>query len=95
MGQAANAPPWVGHLGAGMAFLLVGAGLHTTQTVGLALATDLAPPERQPQVVGLMYVMQLIGMIGSALVLKAELFVTSDQRQLVAAQSCGLRAVSV
>ena len=33
--------------------------------------------------------------IGSALVLKAELFVTSDQRQLVAAQSCGLRAVSV
>ncbi len=33
--------------------------------------------------------------IGSALVLEAELFVTSDQRQLVAAQSCGLRAVSV
>lgn len=33
--------------------------------------------------------------IGSALALEAELFVTSDQRQLVAAQSCGLRAVSV
>jgi BCD family chlorophyll transporter-like MFS transporter len=43
--------------------------MHTVQTAGLALATDLAPPERQPQVVGLMYVMQLIGMIGSALVL--------------------------
>ena len=28
-----------------LAFLLVGAGLHTTQTVGLALATDLAPAE--------------------------------------------------
>jgi BCD family chlorophyll transporter-like MFS transporter len=41
-GQAAHAPAWVGHLGAGVAFLLVGAGLHTTQTVGLALATDLA-----------------------------------------------------
>ena len=27
-----------------LAFLLVGAGLHTVQTVGLALATDLAPP---------------------------------------------------
>ena len=26
-----------------LAFLLVGAGLHTTQTAGLALATDLAP----------------------------------------------------
>jgi predicted nucleic acid-binding protein len=33
--------------------------------------------------------------IGSALVLEAELFVTSDQRQLVAAQSCGLQAVLV
>lgn len=33
--------------------------------------------------------------IGSALALEAELFVTSDQRQLVAAQSCGLRAVLV
>jgi BCD family chlorophyll transporter-like MFS transporter len=43
--------------------------MHTVQTAGLALATDLAPPERQPQVVGLMYVMQLIGMIGSALML--------------------------
>ena len=52
--------------------LLVGLGMHTVQTAGLALATDLAPPERQPQVVGLMYVMQLIGMIGSALVLGYE-----------------------
>ena len=33
--------------------------------------------------------------IGSALVLKAEPFVTSDQRQLAAAQRCGLRVVSV
>jgi BCD family chlorophyll transporter-like MFS transporter len=47
--------------------LLVGAGLHTIQTVGLALATDLAPVQSQPKVVGLMYVMLLFGMIGSAL----------------------------
>lgn len=67
-GNAANAPPWLGQLGAGLAFLLVGAGLHTTQTVGLALATDLAPVESQPKVVGLMYVMLLFGMIVSALV---------------------------
>ena len=33
-------------LGAALAFLLVGAGLHTTQTAGLALATDLAPGQR-------------------------------------------------
>jgi len=68
MGQAANAPDWVGHLGAGMAFLLVGAGMHTTQTAGLALATDLSPPESRPKVVGLMYFMLLVGMILSSLI---------------------------
>ncbi len=67
-GQASNAPQWIGQLGAGIAFLFVGAGLHTTQTVGLALANDLVPPESQPKVVGLMYVMLLIGMIFSAVI---------------------------
>ena len=67
LGQSANAPDWVGHLGAGVAFLLVGAGMHTTQTAGLALATDLSPPESRPKVVGLMYFMLLLGMILSAL----------------------------
>lgn len=67
-GQSAQAPAWVGQLGAALAFLLVGTGMHTTQTAGLALATDLAPPHAQPKVVGLMYVMQLVGMIFSALV---------------------------
>jgi BCD family chlorophyll transporter-like MFS transporter len=66
-GHASQAPAWVGWMGAAVAFLLVGAGMHTTQTVGLALATDLAPVESQPKVVGLMYVMLLVGMIASAL----------------------------
>jgi len=66
-GQSASSPAWVGQLAAGLAFLLVGAGLHTTQTVGLALATDLAPVEDHPKVVGLMYVMLLAGMVFSAL----------------------------
>ncbi len=70
-GEASKAPIWLGHAGAGLAFLLVGAGLHTVQTVGLALATDLAPPESQPKVVGLMYVMLLFGMIASALLFGA------------------------
>ena len=64
--EAANSPEWIGWLGAGLAFLLVGAGLHMIQTVGLALATDLAPVESRPKVVGLMYVMLLVGMIISA-----------------------------
>ncbi|WP_035656864.1 PucC family protein [Bradyrhizobium sp. STM 3809] len=66
-GQAASAPAWIGQVGAALSFLLVGIGLHTTQTVGLALATDLAPVESQPKVVGLMYVMLLFGTITSAL----------------------------
>jgi len=65
-GQSASAPAWVGQFAAGLAFLLVGAGLHTTQTVGLALATDLAPVKDHPKVVGLMYVMLLAGMVFSA-----------------------------
>ena len=66
-GESGNAPVWIGQAAAALAFLLVGAGLHTVQTVGLALATDLAPPKAQPRVVGLMYVMLLLGTIGSAL----------------------------
>jgi BCD family chlorophyll transporter-like MFS transporter len=68
-GQSSQAPAWVGLLGAAGAFVLVGIGMHTVQTAGLALATDLAPQESQPKVVGLMYVMQLVGMMGSALML--------------------------
>ena len=66
--DAAQAPAWIGQLSAAIAFLLVGAGVHMVQTVGLALATDLVEPEDQPKVVGLMYVMLLLGMIVSAFV---------------------------
>jgi BCD family chlorophyll transporter-like MFS transporter len=60
-------PAWVGHAGAALGFLLLGAGLHTTQTAGLALATDLAPAETRPRVVALLYVSLLLGMVGSSL----------------------------
>jgi BCD family chlorophyll transporter-like MFS transporter len=59
-------PVFIGKIGAALAFLMVGAGMHTTQTVGLALATDLAPTESQPRVVALLCVMLLVGMVGSA-----------------------------
>lgn len=57
----------LGKFGAALAFLMVGAGLHTIQTAGLALATDLAPVEKRPRVVALLYVTLLIGMLCSAL----------------------------
>ncbi len=58
-------PVIVGEIGAALAFLLLGAGLHSTQTAGLALATDIAPTETRPRVVALMYVMLLLGMMGA------------------------------
>jgi BCD family chlorophyll transporter-like MFS transporter len=60
-------PPIYGQAGAALAFLLVGAGMHTTQTAGLALATDLAPEDSRPRVVALLFVMLLVGMFCSAL----------------------------
>ncbi|MBK1698657.1 PucC family protein [Rhodovibrio salinarum] len=68
MGESSHLPAWVGEIAAALAFLLVGAGAHMVQTVGLALATDLTPSESHPKVVGLMYVMLLFGMMLSALV---------------------------
>jgi len=59
-------PAWIGITGAALAFLLVGIGLHTTQTAGLALATDLAPADKRPRVVAFLYVMLLCGTIASA-----------------------------
>ena len=52
-GQAHQWPVWVGQVAAGLAFLLVGAGLHTIQTAGLALATaapaaDSYNPDEEP-----------------------------------------------
>ncbi len=63
-----DGPAWVGHAGAAIGFLLLGAGLHTTQTAGLALATDLAPADTRPRVVALLYVSLLLGTLVSALV---------------------------
>lgn len=65
-GDAVNAPDWLGPASAALAFLLVGAGLHSVQTAGLALATDIAPAEARPRVVALLYVMLLAGMVASS-----------------------------
>lgn len=59
-------PPWLNQGIAGMSFLMVGIGLQTSQTAGLALATDLADEVTRPRVVALMYVMLLLGMVGSS-----------------------------
>jgi len=61
-------PDWVGQGAAAIAFLMVGAGLQTSQTAGLALATDQASEETRPRVVALMYTMLLVGAVAGSLV---------------------------
>ena len=94
-GHASEWPSWIGQAGAGLAFLLVGAGLHITQTAGLALATDLAPVESQPRVVGLMYVMLLAGTIVSALVFGAMLEDFSAGRLIEVIQGSAVATIAL
>jgi len=89
-GASADAPVWVGHGAAAIAFLLVGAGLHTVQTTGLALATDLAPREDHPKVVGFMYSMLLLGTIGSAFIFGYALSEYSPGRLIQVIQACAV-----
>ncbi len=89
-GEASSAPIWIGHSAAALAFLLVGAGVHTVQTAGLALATDLTPRESHARVVGLMYVMLLVGMMISALAFGAALRDFTPGRLVQVIQSAAL-----
>lgn len=94
-GESHDAPLWIGYSSAALAFLLVGAGVHMVQTVGLALATDLVPPKDQPNVVGLMYVMLLVGMGVSAMVFGALLENYSAGRLIQVIQGAAVTTVFV
>jgi len=83
-------PAWIGTGGAALAFLLVGAGLHTTQTAGLALAADLAPDDSRPRVVALLYVMLLLGMVASAIAFGALLAEFSQLRLIKVIQGAAV-----
>ncbi|MCB1742215.1 MAG: BCD family MFS transporter, partial [Gammaproteobacteria bacterium] len=88
-----HGPVWYGHVGAALAFLLCGAGLHTTQTAGLALATDLAPAHTRPRVVALLYVMLLSGMLVSSLLLGKLLAEFSPLRLIQVVQGAALATI--
>lgn len=68
-GDQVAGPDWAGTVGAALAFLMTGVGMHMTQTAGLALAADRATEETRPQVVALLYVMFLVGMGVSAVII--------------------------
>lgn len=94
-GEAVDAPRWIGLSAAALAFLLVGAGVHIVQTVGLALATDLVKEADQPKVVGLMYFMLLLGMVFSALIFGALLENYSPGRLIQVIQGCAVVTVAL
>ncbi len=79
-----------GHIGAALAFLMVGVGMHLTQTAGLALATDLATPPKRPRIVALLYVMLLLGMTASAIILSALLEDFSAKRLIQVVQGAAV-----
>jgi BCD family chlorophyll transporter-like MFS transporter len=85
-----TAPPIAGQLAAALAFLLVGAGLQTTQTAGLALAGDLATPQSRPRVVALMYVMLLLGMVASGFIFSLLLAEFSNLRLIQVIQGAAV-----
>jgi len=88
-----NGPIIIGKIAAALAFLLVGAGLHTTQTVGLALATDLSPEEKHPKVVALLCMMLLVGMVVSALLFGAVLSHFSEIRLIQVIQGAAVLTI--
>ena len=83
----------IGQIGAVIGFLLVGIGMHTTQTAGLALATDLAPQDKAPRVVALLYVMLLAGTMFSALVIGQLLMNFSHTRLVQVVQGAAVLTV--
>jgi BCD family chlorophyll transporter-like MFS transporter len=83
-------PSWVGEGAAAIAFLMVGAGLQTSQTAGLALATDQASPETRPRVVALMYVMLLAGAVGGSLIFSLLLANFSPERLVQVVQGTAM-----
>ncbi|HEY4973864.1 MAG TPA: MFS transporter, partial [Steroidobacteraceae bacterium] len=85
-----HGPVIIGHICSALAFMLVGAGLQTTQTAGLALATDLSPPHLRPRVIALMYAMLLLGMVVCGLAFGTLLAQFSEFRLIQVVQGAAL-----
>lgn len=88
-------PWWTGYVGTALAFLCVGAGAHTTQTAGLALATDIVSEDKRPRVIALMYLMMLLGTLVSALILEFMLRDFSPMKLIQVIQGTALFTIVV
>jgi BCD family chlorophyll transporter-like MFS transporter len=83
----------IGLFAATAAFLLTGTGFHVTQTAGLALATDLAPEDKRPRAVALLYVMLLVGMMFAAFVIGGVLIDYSATKLVQVIQGCAVLTI--
>ena len=83
----------IGLFAATAAFLLTGTGFHVTQTAGLALATDLAPEDKRPRAVALLYVMLLAGMMFAAFVIGGVLIDYSATKLVQVIQGCAVLTI--
>lgn len=83
----------IGLVAATAAFLLTGTGFHVTQTAGLALATDLAPEDKRPRAVALLYVMLLVGMMFAAFVIGGVLMDYSATKLVQVVQGCAVLTI--
>lgn len=83
----------LGLVAATAAFLLTGTGFHVTQTAGLALATDLAPEDKRPRAVALLYVMLLVGMMFAAFVIGGVLHDYSATKLVQVIQGCAVLTI--
>jgi MFS transporter, BCD family, chlorophyll transporter len=90
LSEPESANLWVGQIGACLAFVLVGAGIQVTQTAGMALADDLASPDKRPRVVALLYSMLLVGMIASSMLFGWVLQDFSPQKLIQMVQGCAV-----
>ena len=90
-----HGPLWIGQVASAFAFLLVGAGLQTTQTAGLALATDLAPESTRPNVIALMYTMLLVGMVAAGLAFGRLLANFSELRLIQVIQGAAMVTIAL
>ena len=94
-GDTTHDVPFAGEVGAALAFLLTGIGLHMTQTAGIALAADRADPDTRPRVVALLYVTFLLGMALSAVIIGWLLRDFSEVKLIQVIQGCAVATIAL
>ncbi len=95
LSEAEGPTVWLARGGAALAFIITGAGLQVTQTAGIALASDVAPGDKRPRVVALLYAMLLVGLIAGSVLLGVLLAQFSPVRLIQVVQGAAVLVVTL